>query len=472
MVFLKERPDVNDENIQNIIGAEQFVSVHFVLSLFITDLHHAHPPVRSTGEEGGSNPSSSLTGFQDAETPLSSATAPLHSPFSTARESKCWILMIILKVWLVQICHQAAQMLMHDEMLVRVHDPRGMVIVGDIHGSFVDLLRALCDGGWPSERTIIFLGDYVDRGKYSVSVVLLLLLVKVRFPSKTYLLRGNHETIEVNLNYGLPEMLIAIYGDKQGASLFYTLNCVFDCLPIAAIVSDQLFCCHGGISEYLDYDRSCIAGIERPTSWLNDSTDIWDILLITDTLWADPCSESDSKISRNRKRNEQISNGRASHRSKQFVKLDEAYIPSDRGVSYWFSKAVLMKQLRKLKCRVLVRAHCPYEEGFKKHFDGLCYTLHSTYGLWNAGAQDDSEQKYGTGETDRSSDKEIAIDNDNDYGSDNVENENYEAAIMLLEFNQKTSLLKGEARFYRAGDESGVRQRIEKIIQKMTSAYV
>jgi serine/threonine-protein phosphatase PP1 catalytic subunit len=67
---------------------------------------------------------------------------------------------------------------------------------------YPDLLRLFEFGGHPPESNYLFLGDYVDRGKQSIEVIILLLCYKVRYPENFFMLRGNHECSAINRIYG------------------------------------------------------------------------------------------------------------------------------------------------------------------------------------------------------------------------------------------------------------------------------
>lgn len=77
--------------------------------------------------------------------------------------------------------------------MIKIQDP--VTIVGDIHGQFYDFIKIIDDDtGGPLETTkYLFLGDYVDRGCFSIEVLALILSLKIKFKNTVYLLRGNHE---------------------------------------------------------------------------------------------------------------------------------------------------------------------------------------------------------------------------------------------------------------------------------------
>ena len=142
----------------------------------------------------------------------------------------------------VKLLKHAIDTLKKEPNLIHIGEP--IVIVGDLHGQYYDLCHMLDKAGPPTDTNYLFLGDYVDRGIYGVEVVLLLLAIKLNFPQRVVLLRGNHESRNMTENFTFREEAINRY-DIDVYNLFME---VFDSMPLTAIVDGKYFAMHGGIS--------------------------------------------------------------------------------------------------------------------------------------------------------------------------------------------------------------------------------
>ncbi|KAJ1363163.1 hypothetical protein KIN20_022959 [Parelaphostrongylus tenuis] len=106
--------------------------------------------------------------------------------------------------------------------------------------------------GFYDPMAYIFLGDYVDRGRRSLECVCLVLTLKILFPRKYQILRGNHECKGINRVYGFYDELFDRFEKEEAERLWLGFNEVFAWMPLAGLVGKKILCMHGGISAYLN----------------------------------------------------------------------------------------------------------------------------------------------------------------------------------------------------------------------------
>ena len=139
------------------------------------------------------------------------------------------------------LCKESRQIFLEQDIVLELR--AFLVVCGDIHGQFSDLICIFEARLYPPHSNYLLLGDYVDRGD-SIEVICLLLAYKIRYPQNFFILRGNHESRFMNISYGFQKECLTFYNQK-----IWEMFCdVFNCLPIAAIIDDKIFCIHGGIS--------------------------------------------------------------------------------------------------------------------------------------------------------------------------------------------------------------------------------
>ena len=233
-----------------------------------------------------------------------------------------------------QLCTAVKNILIEESNVQYVFAP--VTIVGDLHGQLWDLKELFMVGGSPPNTNYLFLGDYVDRGHYSVEVITLLTCLKLQYPERVTLLRGNHESRQTTTVYGFYAECVRKYGNPAVWSYFVEM---FDYLNIAAVISGKFLCVHGGLSpnfQTLDQLRVLDRFQEIP----HDGP-------LADLMWSDPDPEQ------------------------------SGFAVSVRGVGYTFGEDVLQRFLELNGVDSLIRAHQLCMDGYQTLFKNQLATVWS-----------------------------------------------------------------------------------------------
>ena len=238
----------------------------------------------------------------------------------------------------LQVLLAVKKVLLELPTLVDVPVPAGshINVCGDTHGQFYDLLNIFETFGYPSEENpYLFNGDFVDRGSFSLEVVLLLFCFKALYPRHLHMARGNHETLNMNKMYGFEGEV----KHKYDLRMFQLFTEIFHCLPLCHVLGNKVIVMHGGLFSRDDVTLADIRKIDRQREPPDEG-------LMSELLWSDP----------------QPMPGRA---------------PSKRGVGLSFGPDVTADFLQRNGLKLLVRSHEVKDQGYEVEAGGKLITVFS-----------------------------------------------------------------------------------------------
>ena len=231
------------------------------------------------------------------------------------------------KADILQIISIFTNIVKSENNIVKIQDP--VITVGDIHGQYYDLLKLIEKGGDPTKTKYVFLGDYVDRGSFSIECVLYLMSLKINFKSTIYMLRGNHECRQLTsyFNFKLECEV------KYDLEVYDKIMDAFDCLPLVCVINEKFIAVHGGISPKLTYINE-INKFNRFDEPPKEGP-------LCDVLWADPVDKDADAMKIEWEPN------------------------STRGCSFIFGAKAAIPFLNRNNCLTVIRGHEVQLEGFK-----------------------------------------------------------------------------------------------------------
>ena len=244
-----------------------------------------------------------------------------------------------------QILHQAVDILKEETLLLELNFndfDNEILVIGDIHGNLKSLQRLIEIIERVNPKFVIFLGDIVDRGSHQLECLILILALKIQQADKYFLIKGNHESLEINQYYGFYQDFINRFKEQRK---FEDVLALYKVLPFCALVNRSVLCLHGGIPEDKDI-LTKVKGIKTQNLALVSKNLT---ISLKQIMWNDPKSNL---------------NG---------------FSDSFRGIDIKnFGEDVFNDFMRENKLKYLIRSHELFPEGYKWFFNKRLLSIFSS----------------------------------------------------------------------------------------------
>uniref|UniRef100_A0A8D0EBM4 Serine/threonine-protein phosphatase n=1 Tax=Salvator merianae TaxID=96440 RepID=A0A8D0EBM4_SALMN len=258
--------------------------------------------------------------------------------------------------YVLQLFHETRKVLQQMPNITHLSTSyaKEITICGDLHGKLDDLLLIFYKNGLPSEANpYIFNGDFVDRGKNSMEILIILFAFFLVYPNHLHLNRGNHEDHIMNLRYGFTKEVMKKYR-SYGKAILNLLQDIYSWLPLATIIDNKVLIVHGGISD--STDLKFLNLFQRNKVKCDFCKAMLLFIFVVDILWSDP-------------------------------KHQNGCTPNKiRGGGCYFGPDVTARLLERYNLKMLIRSHECKQEGYEICHNGKVITVFSASNYYEDGS--------------------------------------------------------------------------------------
>ena len=233
---------------------------------------------------------------------------------------------------LISLTKRVKEIFSRESVVLELNGP--IIVVGDLHGHFLDLIRIFNYYGL--KKKYLFLGDIVDRGEFSIETITFIYLLKYFYPDQFFIIRGNHEFETLCSTSGFSEELLLTYRNPY---IFKSFIGSFSEMPIAATINKDILCVHGEIGpSWFSIDQA--RTIKRPIYEFGDE-------FLDSILWSDPSDQV------------------------------ELFEKSTRGSGFLYGQTAIEDFLDSNNFKYLIRAHECVPDGYSFMFNQRLITVFS-----------------------------------------------------------------------------------------------